>query len=373
MTTGHEFLATLDGHGVRFLTGVPCSYFASPLRLLAGHGRLTYVPATNEGAALAMAAGSRLAGVPSAVLVQNSGFGNLVNPLTSLVLPYQIPVLVVMSMRGWPAAGPGEPQHRYMGRVCAPWLDSLEVPYWHLVRDGAPFDEVMADAAKTLDSGRTCFVLVGKGAIDPPAGPDAPPSASSGRAGVLRDDLVRALAAQLRDEAVLSTTGYLSRALFTAGDRPRNLYVQGAMGHVASLALGAAMQRPERRFVVLDGDGSLLMHLGSLATIGHRAPENLVHVVFDNGAYESTGAQPMAAAADFAALAQAVGYRYTATVTDATELPEAVRTALAATGPGLLSVAGRVGGPAGGRASESIEVGSLATRFAAALGAGPDA
>lgn len=364
MISGADFLDALERHGIRNLTGVPCSYFGAPLRLLEAHPALRYVPAVNEGSALAMAAGARLAGTASAVIVQNSGFGNLVNPLTSLVLPYRIPLLVFMSMRGWPVAGAGEQQHRLMGRVVPGWLDSLDVPHWPLVPGGRPLSDVMADAAEALAGGDTAFVLVGKGAIEP---------ASAGtldRAGVTRDDLVRALSAELRDELVLSTTGFLSRAMFAAGDRPENFYTQGSMGHVASIALGAATQRPDRRFVVLDGDGSVLMHLGSLATIGASERANLVHVVFDNGAYESTGAQPTASRMDFAEMARAAGYRNTAAVSSVAELPAAIRSALDATGPSLLAVTGVVGGPAGGRASESLDVTEIAARFERGLADG---
>ncbi|MDG4810868.1 phosphonopyruvate decarboxylase [Micromonospora sp. WMMD1120] len=363
MTTGEEFLTALEARGVTFLSGVPCSYFAAPLRLLADHERVSYVPAVNEGSALAIAAGARLAGVPAGVLIQNSGLGNLINPLTSLVLPYSIPLLVLMSMRGYPTAGPGEPQHRLMGRVSTTWLDSMDLPYWHFEREGMPFVELMAEVSKTLESGRTCFVLVGKNAIEPP-GPLAEPT---GEGRVLRDDLVRALAAELRDEAVVSTTGYLSRAMFGAGDRPTNLYMQGSMGHAAGLAFGAALQRPDRRFVVLDGDGSMLMHLGGVATIGRYAPRNLVHIVFDNGAYESTGAQPTATSVDFAVVAEAAGYRHALLVENTADLTAAVRAALALTGPIMLVVRGTVGGPAGDRASESMDVTAMAGRFTAAV------
>ena len=366
MTSGPQFLHALEEQGVTFLSGVPCSYFAAPLQLLTAHERITYVPAGNEGGALALAAGARLAGTPAGVLIQNSGFGNLINPLTSLVLPYRIPLLVMMSMRGWPAATAGEPQHRLMGQVSTAWLDTMEIPFWFLEDGGTPFDEILAEAAKRVQTGQTCFILVGKNAIEAPDGRlDAGPSD-----GILRDELVRALTAELRDEAVLSTTGYLSRALFGAGDRPENLYMQGSMGHVAALTLGAALQRPERRFVVLDGDGSLLMHLGSAATIGNCAPRNLTHVVFDNGAYDSTGGQPTMARTDFGAVARAAGYRHVLAVSHRNDLTAGIRAALALEGPVMLLVSGTVGGPAGDRASESMDVAELAARFERTVGVG---
>lgn len=356
---GAEFLDVLEDNGVRFLSGVPCSYFSAPLRLLEDHPTLRYVPAVNEGSALAMSVGARLAGVPGAVIAQNSGFGNLVNPLTSLVLPYRIPQLVIMSMRGWPAPEPGEQQHMLMGRVVPSWLDSLEVPHWTFERGGRPFADIMAEVTTVLEDRRTAFVLVGKGAIEPAPARSAPATGSH----VLREDVVSLLADELRAEQVVSTTGYLSRALLGAGDRPGNFYMQGSMGHVAGIGLGAALQAPERRIVVLDGDGSLLMHLGAMASVAGCAPRNLVHIVFDNQAYESTGAQPSAAPIDFAAVAAALGYRSTATVSVLAELRAAIRGVLDATGPALLVVAGATGGSTGKRASESLDISEIATRF----------
>ena len=244
MTGSTAFLAALEKSGVSLVSGVPCSYFAGPIRLLANHPTMRYIPAANEGGALAIAAGSRLAGEPAAVLAQNSGFGNLVNPLTSLVLPYRIPLLVIVSMRGWPTADVGEPQHHWMGKVVPRWLDSLEIPHWWLTPGGPPFKTVLKETLPVLDSGRTAFVLAAKGAVldkDPAPARAATPSSTVPN----RDDLVDALLAEVRDECVVSTTGYLSRALYNRGDRPRNFYMQGSMGHAAALSLGAALARPD--------------------------------------------------------------------------------------------------------------------------------
>lgn len=356
--------ALIDGLaalGVGLVTGVPCAYFAGPLRLLeAGPvAGVRYVPAVNEGAALAIAAGARLAGEPAAVIAQNSGFGNLVNPLTSLLLPYRIPVLVLLSMRGQPVARPGEEQHHWMGRVVEDWLRSLAVPYGVLRPDGKPLDSVLAEAGAALAVRSPAFVLVHSGAMAAATGaPAAPP-----RGGPLRGDVVDALLAEVGDAYVVSTTGYLSRELFGRGDRPRNLYLQGSMGHAASVALGAALARPDRAFVVLDGDGALLMHLGALATVGHCLPPNLAHVVFDNAAYESTGAQPTPGRADLPALATACGYRAARAVARVEELRPALRWALDATGPVAVVVAGAPGGVPGGRASEALPPDEMADRF----------
>jgi len=358
--SARELLHGFTQLGIRLITGVPCSFLSGPIRLLeAGCEGLTYVPAVNEGSALAIAAGSQLAGDPAAVLAQNSGFGNLINPLTSLVLPYQIPALVLMSLRGWPAAGPGEQQHRWMGKVSHRWLDALDIPHWTL--GNGPIDKVFAELDAALAAKRAAFLLVPKGTIgDAPEYP-APPGRTTGPD---RAQVVAALLAEIGDAFLLSTTGYLSREVFNQGDRDRNFYMQGSMGHVTSVALGAALARPQHRFVVLDGDGAALMHLGALATVGHFVPQNLVHVVFDNGGYESTGSQSTAATGTrFADVARACGYRL-ALRTDSVEgLRDVLRQAMRATGPVFVGIAGLPGAAAGSRASEAVAPDEIADRF----------
>ena len=364
MTSAAGFLDALADAGIRFVSGVPCSYFSGPLRLIRDHPDLTYTAAANEGNALALAVGAHLAGARSAVLIQNSGFGNIVNPLTSLVLPYRIPVLVVMSMRGWPHAAAGEPQHKLMGQVIPSWLRELDVPFWTFIDGGTPLPELLAQAGQDMASDRPAFLLVGKGAI---ATRLPPPATAS--AGITGAALAAELLTHLPDgEPVLSTTGYLSRALYQAGHRDAHFYMQGSMGHVAGTALGVALQDPRRRVVVLDGDGAALMHLGTFAVIGGNRPPNLVHVVFDNGGYESTGGQPAPAAVDFAGVARACGYLTTITVTEETALSRGIKNALAAPGPVLLTVHGVAGdtGP-GARASEDLPVRTIATTFQAVL------
>jgi phosphonopyruvate decarboxylase len=380
MTRRMPATALVDGLadlGIRLVSSVPCSFFAGPLRLLeSGYpGGIRHVPAVNEGSAVAIAAGASLAGESAAVLVQNSGFGNLINPLTSLVLPHEIPLLVLMSMRGWPTAGPGEQQHRWMGQVAESWLDSLGLPHWFLPGgdtspEGEGGDEqspqdVLASAGKVLANRQTAFVLVPRGAIGD--APEVCPRLAR-RSGPTRGEVVRALLAEVTDQHIVSTTGYLSRELFSQGDRPGNFYMQGSMGHAAGVALGGALARPGARFVILDGDGAALMHLGTLATVGHFRPANLTHLVFDNGGYESTGAQPTAAAGtDFRSVARACGYRQALAVATASELVPALRTALRGPGPAIVVVRGSESPATGGRATEKVSPAEIADRFSDSL------
>jgi phosphonopyruvate decarboxylase len=368
MITSQGMLDTLTAHGCGLVAGVPCSYFGGPLRLLDRGAGPRYVAAVNEGSAIAIAAGAELGGLLPVVLAQNSGFGNMINPLTSLVLPYRIPMTVMVSMRGWPTASAGEPQHYWMGRVVPSWLDSLGIAHWMLTADGPSLDEVLRDARRVLGKGRPAFILVTKGAIanDAPADTPAAPSARQ----PMCDEVVSAVLAEAGDAHLLSTTGYLSRSLFNLGDNDRNFYMQGSMGHVAGMALGAALASPQSRFVVLDGDGAVLMHMGSLATIGDLAPANLTHVVFDNGVYDSTGGQRTGRQhTDFASAALACGYRDAWRVDTIEALRAALRAALASVGPSAIVVRGAPGGSTGERASSNMSVSEIGDRFRKSLAA----
>ncbi|MFF8989363.1 phosphonopyruvate decarboxylase [Streptomyces sp. NPDC014983] len=350
----------LRGRGVDRFAGVPCSYFAGLIPLLQRDGR--YVASANEGAAFATACGFSLAGSPGAVLVQNSGLGNLVNPLTSLAAPYDIGVLMFVSHRGDPDGPPDEPQHRLMGAATVPLLDALRVPHWQLSGDADDLGPTLDAALDAVRSGRTAALVVPRGVMQKPGPAEEAPETSE-RPGT--QDVVAALGALLGDELVVSTTGFTSRWLFAGADRPGNFYMQGSMGHAISLGLGLALARTDRRVFVLDGDGACLMHMGALGTVGAQAPGNLVHVVLDNQQYESTGGQPTAGARTrFEDVARASGYRWGGRVTALSELKPALESLGSQPGPALLVIETTAGaGAAPPRATASLEPEAIRTRF----------
>jgi phosphonopyruvate decarboxylase len=331
MISAAGFCTALERIGVRLVTGVPCSYFAGPLRLLESRpGR--YVPAANEGAALAIAAGAELTGNRAAVIVQNSGFGNLVNPLTSLLLTFDIPVLVFMSLRGWPDPARDEPQHAVMGRTTHDLLDALRVPYEVLKPEEDHLAEALATADEARADGRPAFILVPKGTIEAPPAAPADATAPFGRREALS-----AVLPHVDGALVFTTTGYVSRELFGLRDRAETFYMQGSMGHALALGLGAALSRPDRRVLVIDGDGALLMHTGTAFTAGALAPPNLVHVVLDNGSYESTGGQrTTSSTVDWWALGAAAGYRSSVVCETAPALGRALDATRGISGPHLV-------------------------------------
>nr|WP_296070319.1 phosphonopyruvate decarboxylase [uncultured Actinoplanes sp.] len=365
-------LGELDRRGFDFFTGVPCSYLAGPIAALSAAGR--YRPAANEGAALALAAGAVTGGRRAAVLMQNSGFGNLINPLTSLIMPYRIPVLVLMTLRGWPDPDGDEPQHRVMGLTTHGLLDLVGVRHWTLSSEDIDVAQPLKAADEELAEGRPAVLLVAKGAVAntevPSGAPDAGPAAQ-----VLpgTGEAVAAVLDAFPGALFVSTTGYASRHLFAQGDSPRCFYMQGSMGHASAFALGVADAARDERVVLIDGDGAALMHLGSMATIGTARPPGLVHVLLDNGTYESTGGQRTTTAeVDFAGTAGALGYRHAVTCRGREESRRALREAARREGPVLVVVKTSAGaGPVPPRATAAMAAADIRARFAAAVAGRP--
>jgi phosphonopyruvate decarboxylase len=353
------FDQALGQRGIQMFTGVPCSYLSGPLTLWQSTGR--YIAAANEGAALAIACGFTLAGRPCAVAVQNSGLGNLVNPLASLAAPYGIGILMLISHRGDPNGPSDEPQHRLMGEATIPLLDALGTAHWRLPSTEAELGPVLDAACEVVRAGRQAALVIGKGVLQ--AAPRAPSKATSERPAPA--EVIAVLSEMLEDELVVSTTGFTSRWLFDGLDQPGNFYMQGSMGHAISIGLGTSLARPDRRVFVLDGDGACLMHLGALGSAGQQAPRNLVHVVLDNGQYESTGGQPGAAVnARFDDAARALGYRWTGRAGSLNDIRQTLAALDREQGPALLVIEVAAGGDAPPRATASLSPETIRARFA---------
>lgn len=332
MIDPEAFCDALDARGVTLYSGVPCSYLKGPFAVL--ERRRSYVPAPNEGVALAMAAGARLSGGRAVVLAQNSGLGNLLDPLTSLLMAYDIPVLVVMSLRGWPRAEDDEPHHEVMGRATMSLLDAIGMEHGILEPTRQSLSSLLDRADRAAEHGRGFVVLVPKGTIG-----TCEPGESDHAVPLDRAAAIAAVVPHLGDALVYTTTGMITRELFGAADSPRNFYMQGSMGHAVGLGLGTALSRPDARVVVIDGDGSSLMHLGGLALVGERRPANLLHVVLDNGTYDSTGGQrTRTTPIGWARLATAVGYRTGAVCQTEDEVGACLLDTAEQAGPHLVAV-----------------------------------
>ncbi|MFI0469206.1 phosphonopyruvate decarboxylase [Saccharopolyspora sp. 5N102] len=369
MIPAELFCDELAKRGFTVASGVPCSFFGGPIALLSQTPG-SYVPAANEGAALATAAGVALAGGRAYVMLQNSGLGNLVNPLTSLVMTYRIPVLTFVSLRGWPDPADDEPQHEIMGTITQPVMELLDLPHWRLgADDGADrFAEILGAAESALDEGKAPFVLVEKGAVGKisssvePVDEDRLDSA----------EVVRLISKLADGDPVVATTGYTGRELFGIDDRPRNFYMQGSMGHASSIALGVAMVQPDRTVVALDGDGAVLMHMGTLSAIGDQSPANLVHVVLDNGIHESTGGQRTTSTGTrIEEVAAAAGYREVFRCHSLDDVRALFEQARSTPGPHLMLIpTKRRTGAIPPRATNTHSPETIRDRFTAALRAG---
>lgn len=348
MIEAGRFLAAARARGIDFVTGVPCSFLTPLINAAASDPATGWVVATSEGEATAIAAGAWFAGRTPMVMMQNSGLGNAVNPITSLNWPFRIPTLLVVSRRGAPGIH-DEPQHELMGVITPDLLTLTRVEHEAFPGDDAAIETTLDRAFARMAERRLPHAfVVGKGDLAPsdldePAAPvRAPGRLVDRRGGGARPARMAAMAQALevlpKTAAVVATTGFCGRELFTLGDEDRFLYVVGSMGGASAIGLGIALS-VRRPVVVFDGDGAALMKLGNLATIGAQAPANLVHVIFDNEIHASTGGQrTVSPGVDFAAVAQACGYSFAARCDDLPGLAAVLDEALAVGGPALVHV-----------------------------------
>jgi phosphonopyruvate decarboxylase len=256
-------------------------------------------------------------------MMQNSGLGNAVSPLTSLAWVFRLPVLVVCTHRGAPGVH-DEPQHELMGRITRELLAAIDVPCADFPREPEQIEPALAAAQEFLDRQRRPYaLLMQKGAVAPHAlaGAALPrrepralpvPAAGPGRPRPSRRQVLERIIQRTSPgrSAVFASTGFAGRELYALADRPNQFYMVGSMGCASSLGLGFSLVRERVETVVIDGDGAALMRLGNLATVGCYAGGNYTHVILDNEAHESTGAQAtVSAGVEFAAVAAACGYR----------------------------------------------------------------
>lgn len=310
--------------GAEFFTGVPdsrlkclCDYLIHTYGVDSRH----HIIGANEGNCVALAAGYHLAtGKVPLVYMQNSGEGNAINPVTSLLDPkvYAIPEIFVIGWRGEPGVH-DEPQHICQGEVTLRLLQTIGIPYFVIGRETSDVEvlEAMRRFRYNLGSGRSVAFVVRKGAFT-----------YGGTIGyrndnvMKREEIIRHVVMHSGGDPVVSTTGKASRELFEIREagglgHKFDFLTVGSMGHSSSIALGLALGKPNSKIWCVDGDGAVLMHMGAMAVIGSCAPTNLVHIVVNNSAHESVGGQPNAArTTNLAAVAKACGYPYAVRVGD---------------------------------------------------------
>ncbi|MBU1014868.1 phosphonopyruvate decarboxylase [Patescibacteria group bacterium] len=322
MISSTSFLEALKRLDLTFFTGVPDSGLREFLVYLETHEDETrHVRAVNEGQAVGIAVGYHLAtGKVPVVYLQNSGLGNAMNPLTSLadLEVYGIPMILFVAWRGRPGEK-DEPQHKKMGRVMEDMFKVLEIPY-EVAKDEP--EGLTAQAARlkeiALEHQAPVALVFPRGIIEKEK------QEEEQREGLRREEALEILLEKIGEAPVVSTTGYTSREVFEIREKneqshERDFLTVGSMGHASAIALGIARSVSKRVFLI-DGDGAFQMHMGSAAAIGFYAP-NLVHIVIDNGAHESTGGQPtLVSKLDWEKLFQSVGYKSVALVSGREEL-----------------------------------------------------
>jgi len=335
MIQAREFVEAARGHGFKWYAGVPCSFLTPFINYVLQDPDLHYVSMANEGDAVALIAGVALAGGRGVTMMQNSGLGNAVSPLTSLTWTFRIPQLLIVTWRGQPTVA-DEPQHALMGPITPAMLETMEIPWELFPTEAQAIEPALRRATAHMDAhGRPYALLMQKGSVDAYPLREQPVPPARRRADVQIE--TRGLAVQSRpsrqealrevvahtplNSAVLATTGFCGRELYAIDDRPNHLYMVGSMGCVLPLALGLALARPRLKVVALDGDGAALMRLGAFATAGACAPGNLWHLLLDNGVHDSTGGQAtVSPQISFAGVAAACGYAEALETDDVTRL-----------------------------------------------------
>lgn len=337
--------------GADFFTGVPdsqlkalCNYLMAEYGIDPHH----HVIAANEGNCTALAAGYHLAsGKVPVVYMQNSGEGNIINPVASLLNDkvYAIPMIFVVGWRGEPGIH-DEPQHIYQGEVTLKLLEDMDIASFVIGKDTTEEELAakMEEFKPLLAAGKDVAFVVRKGALSF----DGKVEYKNDNT-MVREEIIRHIAEVSGADPIVSTTGKASRELFeirtAKGESHKyDFLTVGSMGHSSSIALGVALQKPNQKIWCIDGDGAVLMHMGAMAVLGANKPKNLVHIVINNGAHETVGGMPtVAAGMDVVAVAKACGYPKAVSVDTFRKLDKALQKAKAANELCLIEVKCSIG------------------------------
>jgi phosphonopyruvate decarboxylase len=310
------FIDTLGAHGIDLFAGVPDSLLKNICAYISDHlDERHNIITANEGGAIGLAVGYHLAtGRIGCVYMQNSGEGNIINPLASLTDKevYNIPVLLLIGWRGRPGVH-DEPQHIKQGKVTMALLDTMGIAYAVLSKEEEEAGKQIAKAVDHMrETNEVYAMIVEKDTFEP----YTLQNVRMNKLSFGREEAIQTVAASLDGkDVIVSTTGMISRELFEyrtgkGEGHERDFLTVGSMGHASQIALGIALEQPNRRIWCFDGDGAVIMHMGGMAIIAEKAPKNFVHVVFNNGAHDSVGGQPTVGLdIDLCAVAKAVGYR----------------------------------------------------------------
>lgn len=321
--------------GADFYTGVPDSQLKALCNFMIdkyGIDKKHHVIAANEGNCTALAAGYHLAtGKVPVVYMQNSGEGNIINPVASLLNEhvYAIPMIFIVGWRGEPGVH-DEPQHVYQGEVTVKLLEDMGIKTFIISKDTTEDEikETMKDFNKILETGKDVAFVVRKGAISYSGKVEYKNNNS-----MVREDIIKHIVKFTGEDPIVSTTGKASRELFetrVSNDQSHkyDFLTVGSMGHSSSITMGVAINKENTKVWCIDGDGAVLMHMGSLAVMGATKQKNIVHIVINNGAHETVGGMPtVASKLSIAEIAKACGYPYTVCVDNFNDLDNELKKA----------------------------------------------
>jgi phosphonopyruvate decarboxylase len=322
MIQAKDFIESARKLDFKRYTGVPCSFLTPFINYVINDPNLNYVSSANEGDALATAAGAAIGGERSIVMMQNSGLGNAVSPITSLAWVFRIPMIIITTHRGAPGVK-DEPQHELMGQITKDLFDTMQVPWETFPTEKTEIEPALQRAVDYMQQHHRPYgFIMQKGTVSSHDLKQSSIADISNRQsqrkqfkstkeienrGKVLEHIIKLTPEN--NSVVIATTGFTGRELFATEDRVNQLYMVGSMGCASSLGLGLALARPDLQVVIIDGDGAALMRMGNFATIGSYAGSNLTHLVLDNEAHDSTGAQATVSAnVMFADIAQACGY-----------------------------------------------------------------
>ena len=340
------FIDKLEENNINFFTGVPDSLLKNICAYIEDNKDENHnIIAANEGAAMGLATGHYLAtGKIPVVYMQNSGEGNIINPLASLTDKevYNIPILLIIGWRGRPGVH-DEPQHIKQGKVTLPLLETMGIKYTILSKDENEFTNQLNDVSGYMTKTKESFAFV----VEKDTFEDykLQNNQQYENLEMSREEAIQIVADSLDENAVIvSTTGMISRELFeyranSNQTHEKDFLTVGSMGHASQIALGIALEKSNHKIYCFDGDGAAIMHMGSMAIIGSKHPENYIHIIFNNGAHDSVGGQPtVGLQINIPEIARALNYKKVFSIKDRMSLKEVLNKINGEKGPIMLEI-----------------------------------
>ncbi len=358
MVNGNDFLGLCHEFGYHFFTGTPCSYLKPLINSVIESPLVKFLPAANEGDAIAIASGVSLAGEKSVVIFQNSGLGNAVNSLTSLSYTFQIPFLGIVTLRGEVGGAADEPQHELMGQITTELLETMRVPWAYFPQEKSKIADAIKMADQTMQEKKMPFFFVmRKGDVedfslqkkqeDPGLSSPLIYEVKKDLRGVAsRTEALKVISRLYKKLPIIATTGKSGRELFEIGDYENQIYMVGSMGCVSVLGLGISEVKKDQPVCAVDGDGALMMRLSTMCTVGLKSKGRLFHILLDNGVHDSTGGQAtLSSGIHFAAIAKATGYKNILATDDLVKFESFIQNHMNEIGPSFIHFKIRPGSP----------------------------